>query len=74
LKNIFERFYIYAAVVVQHARCIQRIHNKSKQLAFGLDASVSINQVALRRARLVLGWLTICWQLHYHSILPPHLD
>jgi len=30
----------------------------------------SINVVALRRARLVLGWVTICWQANYLSVLP----
>jgi len=30
-----------------------------------LSALASINEVTLRRARLVLGWVTVCWRVNH---------
>ena len=29
------------------------------------NALVSINEVTLRQARLILGWVTVCGQVHH---------
>jgi len=29
---------------------------------------VVINEVTLRQARLILGWVTVCGQVHHHGM------
>jgi len=31
---------------------------------------VSINEVALHRARLLLGWVIVCWQINHLGTYP----
>jgi len=33
-----------------------------------VNTLVSINKVALHRARLLLGWVTVCWRVNHLSM------
>jgi len=45
--------------LTSHNRCSESLARWSRW---------SINEVVLRRARLLLGWVTLCWQESHHGL------
>ena len=58
--------FVSNAIPAVRYTCFQ-LFTRWRQVVAWLSASalISINAVTLRRARLILGWVTVCWRLNH---------